>query len=268
LPESNKSPMAPPESGRLAGRRIVLTRAADACKEWTEALVAEGAEVIAISPIAFEEPRDVSAAERVLERLEAYDWLAFTSGQGVEFFLQRLRRKVIDWPDASPRIACVGPATASALRAAGLPVQLVATRHDATGLADALAAHAPEGSSLLWVRPEVSHTGLAEKMRRHGWRVDSASFYRNVMAPQASELVALLLSGSCHVLVVTAPSALARLFEAAGSRADALREELRRKALVTLGVSTDRAVDDAGLKVAARCAEATPSALLAAVLGL
>ncbi len=99
----------------LFGRKIVVTRAADQAAEFSERLRALGADAIELPVIALEPPGDPTPLDRAIENLATYDWLIFTSVNGVRFFLDRLDRSPQDLRSLQARICAIGPATRKAI---------------------------------------------------------------------------------------------------------------------------------------------------------
>src|SRR5436190_19357823 len=108
----------------LSGRRIVVTRARAQAGVFTRALEARGAEVIEFPTIEIAPPESYGPLDEAISKLESYDWIIFTSVNGVEYFsarLQRLRRSL----SGEIRAAAIGPETAKAVKALGLAPEIV-----------------------------------------------------------------------------------------------------------------------------------------------
>ena len=102
----------------LAGRRIVITRAAEQAAGLSRLLEAEGAEVVTLAAISIEPAADAAPLDRAIQRIERYQWVIFTSANGVRAFVERLHGAALDWRALKGvRLGAIGPATAEALRA-------------------------------------------------------------------------------------------------------------------------------------------------------
>src|ERR1019366_8023590 len=109
----------------LFGRRIVVTRAADQAAEFSDRLRALGSEAIEFPVIAPQPPADPAPLNRAIENLASYDWLIFTSVNGVRFFLDRLDQSRHDLRWLKARICAIGPATRRAVEDLHLKVDLM-----------------------------------------------------------------------------------------------------------------------------------------------
>src|SRR5579871_4964460 len=99
----------------LFGRRIVVTRAPDQAGDLSDRLRALGAEPIELPVISIQSPLDSGPLDRALDQLSSYDWLIFTSVNGVRFFLERLDGSKHDLRSLRARICAIGPATRRAV---------------------------------------------------------------------------------------------------------------------------------------------------------
>jgi uroporphyrinogen-III synthase len=182
----------------LAGRTLVVTRAADQAPELIRQLTDLGATVVALPVSNIEDPADGGAAlKAALTQATQYDWIIATSPNGA----QRLARALTDLP-AHTHLAAVGPQTAKQLTDAGWPVDFVPQSF----VADALVAEFPTGPGrALWVRAETARPTLADGLRAKGWEVEQIVAYRNTETPVDPTVLA------------TAQSADAVLFTSASS---------------------------------------------------
>ncbi|MFP5502684.1 MAG: uroporphyrinogen-III synthase, partial [Candidatus Sericytochromatia bacterium] len=126
----------------LKNRRILVTRAAEQAGALEARLRELGAEVLVAPAIAIRPPAGWEAVDQAIDSLPETDWVAFTSPNGVRFFLDRLLARGRPWPEG-PRVAAVGPGTAEPIEARGLKVELTPARFDGVALAEALLAQGP-----------------------------------------------------------------------------------------------------------------------------
>ncbi len=156
----------------LFGQRIVLTRAEEQAGESAEQLRRLGADVVAAPTIEFREPSSWAPIDAAIAKLETYDWLIFTSRNGVERFLARLDASERDLRAVKGRIAAIGPATAEALAAARLKVDCLPKEFVAESLLEALDSDLT-GKKILIPRAEVAREVLPEGLRGRGARLTS-----------------------------------------------------------------------------------------------
>ena len=112
-----------------------MTRAREQASALSELLHSLGAEVIELPTIAIQPAADYEPLDRAIANLRTYDWLIFTSANGVRFFLERLDASKADLRAIGGRICAIGPATREALERFHLKVDVMAEQYVAEGLA-------------------------------------------------------------------------------------------------------------------------------------
>jgi uroporphyrinogen III methyltransferase/synthase len=227
-----------------------------------------GAHVEARPTIALEAPSDPAPARRAVRRLDDLDWILFTSANGVQFFMSRLREAGKKPAQVRSAIAAIGPGTGERLAACGLEADLVARDSRAEGLAEALRDRVKRGQRLLVVGPEVTRPVLVDALKDLGTETEAVAFYRNVAAPGVDEVVDQVCRRRYDVIVFTAPSTLHRLLEGGWCSRSQLVRALGSTAIVAIGRITARAVEDEGLCCAAVAASPTDDGIVEAVTGL
>jgi uroporphyrinogen III methyltransferase/synthase len=177
-------PVAGLELGWLAqppigGWRVVVTRPSEKAPAMTLALERAGASAVVLPCIAVSGPTDGGEAlSRAIRGLSVYDWVAFTSANAVNSFLDELddARKL-----AGIKLAAVGLATAAALAERQLVADLVPEVSSAAGLVDAMGSPTG-GGRVLFCRAADALPTLADGLRAVGWSVDEAEAYSTVVA--------------------------------------------------------------------------------------
>ena len=133
----------------LAGRRVVLTRASEQSAGLAGHLRRLGAEVVDLPTIAFVPPENWNALDAALAGLEVYDWLVFTSANGVRFFFQRIEKTGVTLAKSRAKVCVVGPATADSARQHGLRVDLMPPDFTGEALAQTLSKQDLAGKRVL-----------------------------------------------------------------------------------------------------------------------
>lgn len=238
----------------LEGRVILVTRPASRGEELARLLEERGASVEQRPTIVLLPPADAGPAMDALARLAEFEWLLFTSSNGVRFFFELLGSSGHSLKPGGARLAAIGPATARELESRGHPAALVARESRAEGLAEALREEARPGQRVLLVRPEETRPALARGLEAIGLRVEAVPFYRNAPATGVEAIAVDVADGRYDAIVFTAPSTLRRLLAAGGGRSAELRERLRGIALVAIGPVTASAIE-AESQVAAAVAD-------------
>lgn len=163
----------------LSGKRIVVTRAKTQSESFVRDLSQRGAQPIEIPSIRIEPHPDHHGIVEAIAGLNAYDWIVFSSTNGVEMFFSLFFRKFKDMRDfGGARIAAVGPATAERLRQLHLQVDVMPEKHTGKTLAKAIDEFdALENRRILLVRPETGSADLPQLLEKMGAIVDDIPFY-------------------------------------------------------------------------------------------
>jgi uroporphyrinogen III methyltransferase/synthase len=167
----------------LFGQRIVVTRARGQAEALSAKLRALGADVIELPAIEIQPALDYGPLDRAIANLGSYDWLIFTSVNGVRFFLERLDRSAVDLRALRARICAIGPATRAAIEAIHLKVDVMGKDYVAESLLAALATHDLAGRRILLPRAAVARDLVPVELTCRGAQVDVVEAYRT-MAPQ------------------------------------------------------------------------------------
>ncbi|MDA0207093.1 MAG: uroporphyrinogen-III C-methyltransferase [Acidobacteria bacterium] len=243
----------------LFGQRIVLTRAEEQAGESAEQLRRLGAEVIAAPTIEIVEPSSWAAIDAAIANLETYDWLIFTSRNGVERFLARLDASERDLRAVKGRIAAIGPATAEALAQARLKVDCLPEEFVAESLLDAFDAELT-GKKILLARAEVAREVLPEGLRRRGASVDVAPVYRTVV-PDSATLRRALATKPPDWITFTSSSTVRHFVEMAGV------DVLKTARIASIGPITSATIREYGIEPTVEAEPHTMVGLVAAIVG-
>jgi len=235
----------------LEGRTIIVTRAASQAADLTGILESYGAKVIVCPTIEIREPDNYDRLDEALEHLYGYDWLIFTSTNGVEFFLKRLTdrgQQIADLDDI--KVCAIGQKTADKLHDAHVHVDLVPSQSTAEGVFAALSEfvdHLP-GLNILLPRAATGREVLPEALQKAGARVDVVTTYQTVLPDNIDRgKLAAMLAGSADCIAFTSPSTiknLARLFDTHD-----LGKTLPGMIVACIGSVTSEAAAEYGLRV-------------------
>jgi uroporphyrinogen-III synthase len=164
----------------LQGRRIAVTRARDQAPELTAKLAALGAEVIELPLISITKEVSNDALADVFLEFGSYDWLVFTSPNGVRFFFEEIRRIFEDIRSLGLiRFACIGETTAEAIRARHLKIECQPKVATAEALAEALIATGSlDHAKVLVVSGTLNRDELVEKLTAARAIVDTLQVYK------------------------------------------------------------------------------------------
>ena len=246
----------------LAGKRVVITRAREQAGELAAKLEKLGAEVIEFPTIEIQPPADWRPLDEALARIGSYDWLIFTSANGVRFFMDRLVRAGLEVGAIRARICAIGPATRAAAENAGLRVDLIPDQYVAESLVRAFEAHGLDGKRILLPRAAVARDVVPAELRRRGAEVDVVEAYRTGI-PQDALALARRVFASGHRpdwIAFTSSSTVSHFVHVAGPAAlDGVR-------VATIGPVTTATACQLGIRVTAEARTFTTEGLVEAIL--
>lgn len=207
------------EDAPLFGKRILVTRAREQASVLTQRLEAAGAEVVEFPTIQIAPPETWEPLDAAIARLREYQWVIFTSANGVRFFWDRLQHVGRDARDLFGIMVCaIGPATAAALCERGVRADVVPDEFKAEGLVDAVAGRLQPGARVLLARAAEAREVLPEELIRRGALVDVVSAYRTIKAvSNADDVRGLLQEGKIHAVTFTSSSTVKHFLDLVGS---------------------------------------------------
>jgi uroporphyrinogen III methyltransferase/synthase len=244
------------ETRPLFGRSVVVTRAREQASDLRARLEELGAEVLELPSIALE------AIDVKVPDLAPYDWLVFTSANGVRAFFER--GLVPSGRDTRAlgglRVAAIGPGTARELAAHGITVDLLPERFVAESLLEAFPAPSTPGARVLLARAEQARDVLPEGLGERGFTVDVLPVYRTVAATPDPAAVERVRRGEVDALTFTSSSTVTNLLDLLGAVPDP------QPLVVSIGPVTSATAGEHGLRVDAEAAEHTIDGLVATLL--
>ncbi len=267
---AQRSPRPWWESRPLFGQRVLVTRPSHQAAGMVRKFEHLGAVVTRLSSVEICEPADLGPLDRTLEQLRdgEWDWLVFTSANGVHALLRRLDAIGRDLRDlARVKLAAIGPKSAEALREYRLRADVVPeATYSSEGLAEALAQHVA-GQRVMLARANRGRAFLREQLSKIAM-VEQVTVYQQVdmPVPDASVLDALRRG---EIRYVTLPSSnIARGILA--SFDDTIRGRVERGEirLVAISPETGNAIRERGLLVAAEATTFTEDGLIQSVIDL
>jgi hydroxymethylbilane synthase len=239
--------------GPLAGRRIVLTRPRRQAGALASALAARGATVVEVPLVEIAPLEDMSALDAALASIQGYDWIIFTSANGVAAVADRLGAR----RPPTTRVAAVGPATADAVARLGVEPAFVPDVFAAEEIAAGLGPIA--GSRILVPQADIAPSDLAVELRARGAGVEAVAAYRTLPREPTSDEVAEVERGA-DAIVIASGSAARSL------AASPLRDAIGRALLVCIGPKTAAAARAVGLPVGLVADEATAEGIIEALM--
>jgi uroporphyrinogen III methyltransferase / synthase len=181
------------DTGALFGKRVLITRAGHQSDAFAHALLERGAEPISAPAIAIRPPDDGRAADEALAKLSSFQWIVFTSQNGVDAFFERLGARGTDARAiAGAKVAAIGERTSQRLERHGIRADLVPEAYVSEELADAIVERSRRGDRVLLYRASDARDALPQALEAAGRHVTAVAAYKTVVPrdPHFAEKVA------------------------------------------------------------------------------
>lgn len=254
------------ERRAFSGKRIVVTRTRDQAGELSRRLLELGADVLEIPTIRLAPPDDRQGLADVLLELNSYDWLVFTSPNGVAMFFEHFFKAFEDLRDiGGVRIAAVGPGTAAKLKSLHLKVDLMPEEFTAAKIAKAFVEfESVENLKIALLRAKVANGELPQALEKLGAIVDDIAVYKNVPETDDRNGAAARLVAEGADWLTFASGSAAENFHARFNL-PALLKKFPRMKVASIGPETSRTLAELGAK---RDVEAKPHTIEGLVAAL
>jgi uroporphyrinogen III methyltransferase / synthase len=230
----------------LSGKRIVITRARSQASELARRIEDLGGHAVAFPTIEIQPPESYAALDEAIRKIRTYDWIVFTSVNGVDQFLTRLQKldqSVREFQHM--RVAAIGPETARRLESAGIEVQLMPKQYQAEGILEELKPEMVRGKRILLPRAAKARDVLPETLRQWGAVVDVIEAYRTALPrSDASALRKLLSEKKIDMVTFTSSSTVSNF--ASLFPGEHLARVLAGAAVACIGPITKKTLEDLG----------------------
>lgn len=233
----------------LKGKKILITRARDQSAEFSKRLKRLGAKVIELPTIEIVPPLSWKKMDRALSQLTSYDWIIFTSANGVLSFFKRLKEKGKNRGSLSGlKVCAIGPATAQQLKKRGVKVYYIPKEFIAESILKGFKKMGIEGNRILLARAKKARDVLPEGLKKMGARVDVVEAYRTIKPKGgAIRLKRLLKNKEVDVITFTSSSTVTHFMDLL--KKEDLRKCLKGIAIACIGPVTARTVKESNVKV-------------------
>jgi uroporphyrinogen III methyltransferase/synthase len=250
----------------LAGRTILITRARAQAGMLQEKIEDLGGKAVLFPTIEIQPPASYEALDEAIGSIGSYDWLIFTSVNGVDRFFERLA--TLNQTTAGLQkleLAAIGPETATRLRSAGLNCRLVPRRYQAEGLLDLLTTERIRGKRVLIPRAAKAREVLPDVLRERGAQVDVIEAYRTVIpTADVAAVIRSLKKREIDMVTFTSSSTVTnfnRLIEP-----ERLADVLSAVAAACIGPITRQTLEDLGGRADVVAGEFTIPGLVSAII--
>lgn len=228
---------------------MVVTRAREQAGPLAAQLLSLGAEPLICPAIQISPPPTFNSMDAAIARLAEFEWIVFTSANGVTALVDRMNTLGRERPDPMPNVAVVGAATARAAEAQGFAVTAMPERYVAESLVETFGDLS--GDAVLLIRADIARPTMLEGLRNRGAIVEDVVAYRTVPGDGISELGQALQAGTVDAVTFSSSSTV-RYFvqglQATGS-VEVLTQDATGPAVICLGPITASAARACGLRV-------------------
>lgn len=237
------------ENRPLFGKKVVVTRARKQASDLVKLLSELGAECIESPTIHVVPPLDPEPLADAVENLSSYDWIIFTSVNGVDFFFNSLFNKGLDVRSLHQiKTACIGPATAARLRTFGLNSDIIPESYRAESVVDAFSGIEVKNQKVLLPRAEEARPVIPVELRKMGAEVNEVVAYRTEEAKEnRRELIERLRENAVDMVTFTSSSTVKNF--AAALPAGEADELMKGVEVACIGPITADTAKELGFKV-------------------
>ncbi|WP_027361297.1 uroporphyrinogen-III C-methyltransferase [Halodesulfovibrio aestuarii] len=230
----------------LRGKGVVVTRAREQASGMAKSLTKLGANVIQFPTIKIDPLADYREVHAAIKSLNEYEWVIFTSVNGVKHFWNQLAVLGLDTRAlGASKIAAIGPATADILREKGIEPDFIPEKYVAEGVVKGLLERGMDGSKILLPRAKVAREVLPEELRKAGAQVDILPVYETRPAEeQREEVLELLKSGELSCVTFGSSSTVENFFDLVSP--DLIKEHRGHVKLASIGPITTKTLERFG----------------------
>lgn len=258
------------DSRPLSGKRILVTRSREQAAEMVEMIEELGGEAIEAPTIRIVPPDDYGPLDEACAHAASFDWIVFTSANGVDQFMRRLLAGPGDVRELKGvRLCTIGPATADRLTQHGIRVDLMPIEYRAEAIVDALGDAGPlEGARILLPRADLARELLADELRAAGADVTEVVAYRTVLESgerqDDADVYRMLLDRQIDVVTFTSASTVRNFVKIYGE--DTAPDLLRATIVASIGPVTAEAAQQLGIETTIQPSTYTIPALVDAIV--
>ncbi|MDX2498512.1 MAG: uroporphyrinogen-III C-methyltransferase [Desulfobacterales bacterium] len=237
------------ETRPLMGQCIVVTRAREQASDLVKRLSDLGAECLECPTIKVSPPQDVKPLDQAMENLSSYDWLIFTSVNGVNFFFERLFQKNKDVRALKDiHTAVIGPATEKRLFDFGLKSDIVPESYRAESVVKAFAGKDVTGRKILLPRAKEARPVLPLELKKMGAIVDEVTAYCTHAVKDNTDVLSARLKERSIDMITFTSSSTVKNFRALFPNED-LKDLMRGVTIASIGPVTADTARDLGFDV-------------------
>ncbi len=252
----------------LFGKRIVITRARAQASSLVSMLSDLGADCIEIPTIKIIPARDITPLKTSIKNIKSYDWLVFTSVNGVNFFFDTLFDMGLDARALGHlKLACIGPVTKKRLRDFGFETDILPETYRAESVVDAFADVRIKDKKILLPRAKKARAILPAELKKMGAEVEEVTAYETILdAEGKQELVSMLEQGKIDAITFTSSSTVSNFMALLEGSADHRDRLLKNVVKASIGPITSDTARSLGIEPDIEAEEYTIAGLVNSLL--
>ncbi|MDQ0219393.1 uroporphyrinogen-III synthase [Peribacillus cavernae] len=230
----------------LKGYNVLVTRGKEQAADLIQTIAANGGIPHAVPLIDFVLPKDADRVKQQLTRLEEYDWLVFTSQNGVDFFFKQLQQ--VKTPLNMPKIGVIGNKTKKALARNGHDADFMPDQFIAEVFAAQFPAHLTQNDKVLIVKGNLARSTIYDEIKKFSQNCEEMIIYETIF-PETSlkQLTELLQTAKINIVTFTSSSTVDHFMGAVNRIA--MQKEASKPIIVCIGPITRKTAESYGLNV-------------------
>ena len=230
----------------LHNKRILITRDQIQSRALSQILSQRGAQPIELPTIEIAPPENYNALDVALQKINDYDWVIFTSVNGVKGFFERLYHQGWDSRHLGDiRFCAIGSTTKSSLSEHGIKADFIPNDFTSAHVVKAFAGYTMHGHRVLLPRSEIADARLPKGLRSMGALVDDIPVYRTLIPEESRGRIDHAIGSGVDVTIFASSSSVTNLMSLLGD--DTSR--ISGSCIVCIGPVTAQTAEDKGLKV-------------------
>lgn len=249
----------------LEGKRFLLTRSAEQTVEITKKLEKFGAKVFKLPTIRIVPPKSYHDLDKAISEIENYQWIIFTSQNGVDYFFQRYRKKGKSFEVLKKiKIGAIGPATEKKIKNYHLRIVFEPKIYTSEGIIRDLKKKKfqIEGTRILLPRADIAPQWLPQELTKLGAEVTQVIAYRTMREKKVpARIKKMLRTGEIDLVIFTSSSTVKNFLSLVG------KNNLSQKVkFASIGPVTTKTAQELGLKINLQAKEPTLDGLVESIL--
>lgn len=239
------------ENKPLFGKKIVVTRAREQASSFLAKLRKLGADCIEFPTIEIIPPKDYAPLDQSIKDLNNYNWLLFTSVNGVKYFFNRLYEKGNDVRALmNIKVGAIGPKTAEEIKKYGIIPDLVPSEYRAEAVIEAFRKFNTDNLKILLPRAAKAREILPDELRKMGAHIDVVDAYRTIMPGKKAETVSKMLKeGKIDMVTFTSSSTVSNFVGMFEDKGDQVKTWLANINIASIGPITSETAKKLGLNI-------------------